>query len=138
MKLLVTSATLDGEKFSAYFNNCPVSGGGRQSLHGAASAAVKTDTVSGPPELQQQLMLAYCSRWSGGWQCDVDWLAEAVLAINHHSHHAPPPVCGAQVFNVPGRCFPVDIIHSQDDHMQDYAAAAIDTALQIHLNQPEG
>lgn len=25
LKLLVTSATLDGEKFSAYFNNCPVS-----------------------------------------------------------------------------------------------------------------
>lgn len=65
LKLLVTSATLDGEKFSTYFNNCPV-------------------------------------------------------------------------FNVPGRCFPVDVIHSQDDHMQDYAAAAIDTALQIHLNQPEG
>lgn len=43
-----------------------------------------------------------------------------------------------QVFNVPGRCFPVDVIHSQDEHMQDYSAAAIDTALQIHLNQPEG
>ncbi|KAF6250725.1 DEAH-box nuclear pre-mRNA splicing factor [Scenedesmus sp. NREL 46B-D3] len=65
LKLLVTSATLDGEKFSAYFNDCPV-------------------------------------------------------------------------FNVPGRCFPVDIIHSQDDHMQDYAAAAVDTALQIHLQQPPG
>jgi hypothetical protein len=25
LKLLVTSATLDGQKFSAYFNNCPVS-----------------------------------------------------------------------------------------------------------------
>jgi hypothetical protein len=25
LKLLVTSATLDGEKFSTYFNNCPVS-----------------------------------------------------------------------------------------------------------------
>lgn len=43
-----------------------------------------------------------------------------------------------QVFNVPGRCFPVDVIHSQDDHMQDYAAAAIDTALQIHMQQPAG
>jgi HrpA-like RNA helicase len=43
-----------------------------------------------------------------------------------------------QVFNVPGRCFPVDVIHSQDDHMQDYAAAAVDTALQIHLQQPPG
>eukprot|EP00879_Flechtneria_rotunda_P013602 GHRR01014208.1.p1 GENE.GHRR01014208.1~~GHRR01014208.1.p1 ORF type:complete len:752 (+),score=245.25 GHRR01014208.1:131-2386(+) len=65
LKLLVTSATLDGHKFSHYFNNCPV-------------------------------------------------------------------------FNVPGRCYPVDIIHSQDDHMQDYLAAAIDTALQIHVQQPPG
>jgi hypothetical protein len=63
-----------------------------------------------------------------------------VLASHIIPISLPPPnprVC-AQVFNVPGRCFPVDIIHSQDDHMQDYAAAAIDTALQIHLNQPEG
>lgn len=47
-------------------------------------------------------------------------------------------LCVLQVFNVPGRCYPVDIIHSQDDHMQDYVSAAIDTALQIHLHQPEG
>lgn len=52
--------------------------------------------------------------------------------------HLLPACCHAQVFNVPGRCYPVDIIHSQEDHMQDYTAAAIDTALQIHLNQPEG
>ena len=51
----------------------------------------------------------------------------------------PVPSCAlSQVFNVPGRCYPVDIIHSQEDHMQDYVAAAIDTALQIHLNQSEG
>lgn len=30
LKLLVTSATLDGEKFSAYFNNCPVRGDRQQ------------------------------------------------------------------------------------------------------------
>ncbi|KAF8068452.1 DEAH4 [Scenedesmus sp. PABB004] len=65
LKLLVTSATLDGEKFSAYFNDCPV-------------------------------------------------------------------------FNVPGRCFPVDVIHSTEDHLQDYASAAVDAALQIHLHQPPG
>ena len=28
LKIIITSATLDGEKFSAYFNECPVSGGG--------------------------------------------------------------------------------------------------------------
>jgi hypothetical protein len=55
------------------------------------------------------------------------------LALLKHSGLLP-----GQVFNVPGRCFPVDIIHSTDDHMQDYAAAAVDTALQLHLNQPPG
>ncbi|KAG2439200.1 hypothetical protein HXX76_004563 [Chlamydomonas incerta] len=65
LRLVVTSATLDGEKFSAYFGNCPV-------------------------------------------------------------------------FNVPGRCYPVDIIHSREDHLSDYAAAAIDTVMQIHTSQPGG
>ncbi|PNH00701.1 putative pre-mRNA-splicing factor ATP-dependent RNA helicase, partial [Tetrabaena socialis] len=65
LRLVVTSATLDGEKFSAYFGNCPV-------------------------------------------------------------------------FNVPGRCFPVDIIHSREDHMSDYSSAAIDTVMQIHTSQPNG
>ncbi|GFR43736.1 hypothetical protein Agub_g4631, partial [Astrephomene gubernaculifera] len=60
-----TSATLDGEKFSAYFGNCPV-------------------------------------------------------------------------FNVPGRCFPVDIIHTREDHLGDHLAAAVDTVMQIHTSQPEG
>ena len=27
LKIIITSATLDGEKFSAYFNECPVRGG---------------------------------------------------------------------------------------------------------------
>jgi hypothetical protein len=63
------------------------------------------------------------------------WTAQVCVS----SRIPPPPRCECtQVFNVPGRCFPVDIIHSQADHMQDYAAAAIDTALQIHLQQPEG
>lgn len=65
LKLVVTSATLDSRKFSAYFNNCAV-------------------------------------------------------------------------FNIPGRTFPVDIIHSLDDHLTDYEAASVDTAIDIHCNQPEG
>lgn len=42
------------------------------------------------------------------------------------------------MFNVPGRCFPVDVIHTREDHLSDYAAAAIDTVMQIHTSQPEG
>lgn len=65
LKLVVTSATLDGDKFSKYFNSCPV-------------------------------------------------------------------------FNVPGRTFPVDIIHSLEDHTQEYTTAAVDTAIDIHCHHPEG
>ncbi|KAI7837808.1 hypothetical protein COHA_008436 [Chlorella ohadii] len=73
LKLVVTSATLDGEKFSKYFMSCPV-------------------------------------------------------------------------FHVPGRTFPVEIIHALEDHGQDYLQAslegklkaAVDTAIDIHCNQPEG
>ncbi|KAL6784040.1 hypothetical protein ACKKBG_A04550 [Auxenochlorella protothecoides x Auxenochlorella symbiontica] len=65
LKLVITSATLDSEKFSAYYGACPV-------------------------------------------------------------------------FEVPGRAFPVEIVHSLDDHSADYLEAAVDTALDIHCNQPEG
>jgi hypothetical protein len=62
----------------------------------------------------------------------LTWI-DMTLKLSDSGASMPP-----QVFNVPGRCFPVDVIHSQDDHMQDYAAAAVDTALQIHLQQPPG
>jgi HrpA-like RNA helicase len=39
---------------------------------------------------------------------------------------------------VPGRCFPVEVVHSLEDHSQDYLQAAIDTAVDIHVEQPEG
>uniref|UniRef100_A0A7S0USN5 RNA helicase n=1 Tax=Polytomella parva TaxID=51329 RepID=A0A7S0USN5_9CHLO len=66
LKIVVTSATLDDEKISAYFHDCPV-------------------------------------------------------------------------VRVPGRCFPVDVVYATEDHVsKDYAAAAVDTALQIHVAQPPG
>ena len=43
-----------------------------------------------------------------------------------------------QVFNVPGRCYPVDIIHSIEDHQRDYVDAAADVVLQVHIQQPLG
>lgn len=65
MRLVVTSATLDGEKFSTYFEDCPV-------------------------------------------------------------------------MSIPGRCFPVDVVHSLADHSNNYLQAAVDTALDIHVDEPEG
>lgn len=45
-----------------------------------------------------------------------------------------------QVFNVPGRCFPVDVIHSTEDHGEErkYLHAAVDTALQVHVTEGPG
>ena len=65
LKVVITSATLDGEKLSAYFGDCPV-------------------------------------------------------------------------LTVPGRVFDVQLIHSKDNHEGDIMNAAVDTALQIHLDQPPG
>ena len=65
MRLVITSATLNGEKFSAYFDDCPV-------------------------------------------------------------------------MSVPGRCFPVEVVHSLEDHTRDYLQATVDTALDIHTQQAEG
>lgn len=62
---MITSATLDGQKFSTYFDDCPV-------------------------------------------------------------------------FTVPGRTFEVQIVNSKENHVQDYLAAAVDTAMHIHLSEPAG
>lgn len=39
---------------------------------------------------------------------------------------------------MPGRTYPVDIIHSVEDHTKEYQTAVVDTAIDIHCNQPEG
>ncbi len=65
LRLVITSATLDGEKFSAYFGDCPV-------------------------------------------------------------------------FDVPGRTYPVEVIHSLDNHTGDYLLASVETAMSIHADMPPG
>lgn len=39
---------------------------------------------------------------------------------------------------MPGSCFPVEIVYSLGDHLENYADAAIDVVLDIHQNQPAG
>lgn len=41
------------------------------------------------------------------------------------------------IFTIPGRMFPVSIMHAQEPE-QDYLDAALITAMQIHLGQPKG
>ena len=56
-----------------------------------------------------------------------------------HPRPAPHPCrLPTAALQVPGRTFPVDVIHSLEDHTQEYLAAAVDTAIDIHCNQPEG
>jgi len=40
------------------------------------------------------------------------------------------------VFDIPGRIYPVEIIHSVEDHINDYETAAVETAIDIHCNHP--
>ena len=57
-------------------------------------------------------------------------------AATPHTSHLPHfPL---QVFNVPGRCYPVDIVYAMEDHFKDHVSAAVDTVMQIHLEQPPG
>ncbi len=39
---------------------------------------------------------------------------------------------------MPGRTFEVQIVNSKENHVQDYLAAAVDTAMHIHLQEPAG
>ncbi len=52
--------------------------------------------------------------------------------------HAPRLTHPSGAPQVPGRVFPVEIIHSMESHSQDYLQAAVDTAMDIHCNQGEG
>lgn len=45
---------------------------------------------------------------------------------------------GCPVINVPGRMYPVEIIHSIQDHSNDYEHAAVQTVIDIHMMQPPG
>ena len=64
-----------------------------------------------------------------GLQC-----ARPLLPLTTHTSHTFP----LQVFNVPGRCYPVDIVYAMEDHFKDHVSAAVDTVMQIHLEQPPG
>lgn len=64
LKVIVTSATLDSDKFSKYFMDCPI-------------------------------------------------------------------------INIPGKTFPVDVLYSSKPQM-DYIESALDTTMEIHINEPEG
>ncbi|KAI8112991.1 hypothetical protein M9435_002997 [Picochlorum sp. BPE23] len=45
---------------------------------------------------------------------------------------------GCPVINVPGRSFPVKIVHSEEDHFDDFEQAVVDSVLQIHQKPYDG
>ena len=45
---------------------------------------------------------------------------------------------GCPVLTVPGRCHPVEIVHSRENHDRDHLQASVDTVLDIHMRQPPG
>lgn len=44
---------------------------------------------------------------------------------------------GCNIFTIPGRTYPVDILYAKEPE-QDYLEAAMITVMQIHLTEPEG
>lgn len=45
---------------------------------------------------------------------------------------------GCPVLHIPGRQYDVQVAFSEENHEKDYAAAAVDAALDLHLHQPPG
>ena len=58
--------------------------------------------------------------------------------LSAHHPHIFTHFANDQVYNVPGRMHPVDIVYAMEDHFKDHVSAAIDTVMQIHLEQPPG
>jgi ATP-dependent RNA helicase DHX8/PRP22 len=46
--------------------------------------------------------------------------------------------CNCPVLSIPGRQYPVKVIHSLEDQTADYESSAIDLVLDIHCSQPPG
>jgi len=46
--------------------------------------------------------------------------------------------CNCPVLSIPGRQYPVKVIHSLEDQITDYESSAIDMVLDIHCSQPPG
>lgn len=46
--------------------------------------------------------------------------------------------CNCPVLSIPGRQYPVKVIHSLEDQTTDYESSAIDLVLDIHCSQPPG
>jgi HrpA-like RNA helicase len=44
---------------------------------------------------------------------------------------------GCPIFHIPGRTFPVDVLHAKGA-VEDYVEAAVKQAIQIHLGYPKG
>ncbi len=44
---------------------------------------------------------------------------------------------GCPIFNIPGRTFPVEVLHAKGA-VEDYVEAAVKQAIQIHLGYPKG
>lgn len=45
---------------------------------------------------------------------------------------------GCPVLHIPGRQYEVQVVFSEENHEKNYAAAAVDAALDMHLHQPPG
>lgn len=72
------------------------------------------------------------------WQCRRKPLKLIVTSATLDSEKLSAYFGGCPVLTVPGRQYDVQIVHSAETHDRDYLAAAVDTAIDIHLHQPLG
>ena len=72
------------------------------------------------------------------WHCRRKPLKLIITSATLDSEKLSAYFGGCPVLTVPGRQYNVQIVHSAETHERDYLAAAVDTAIDIHLHQPLG
>jgi len=114
LKIIITSATLDPEKFARHFGASREAGGGRRE-----AAGVAVGSAVGSPSMARHAATSPARPglpWPGANGGDLPFKADPLA-----------PVC--PILNVSGRTFPVDVLYAppkESEDIEDQVANAVD------------
>jgi hypothetical protein len=117
LKLLISSATLDAEKFSEYFDYAPIFRQGLQYrvLMGSVAAAKDPDQHAVTGQLAKcrlsTFLVSRVRQRAGGLVC-------CSVVCSCCSSQRSPQLCPPVFFRIPGRRYPVDILYTKAPEVQ--------------------
>ena len=126
LKLLVTSATMDSDKFSSFFGNVPVF---TVSFLYTTLACISTPDIRTPHNTSSGPLVPVLLE---GSHCTCSFKTYILSPLP--SSLLPPPSLLTQI---PGRTFPVDVLYSRNP-CEDYVESSVKQAVQIHLQPSKG